>query len=323
MSILPLDQGVQHSDAGALFFCRSYELLQLGLEIRRHPQKFNHELLNLVAGKGANFQLSLFRLGQKLLIRHSLHKGRFQRRTALRRNAWRQSIRLSEIVRDACPEAEELALLFVPGHRGDCRDIRKGKVFDRAVSQLREDQPFAAFELVQRCDLRRCPGIEEPLHLSAIDGHPDIGGPFVARYHFEISPQHIPHQYRPVLYSGTGDCADHNLLTLGSQGLLNLCYPRFSGHNHQVGLADWNSEIAKLANVELYRRIVKELLQDDWPRDVAYHGPIFGRGVIDVICRDDTAGAGHVVDDDRGVPRNVLAEMACDHTRIRIISATG
>jgi hypothetical protein len=43
---------------------------------------------------------------------------------------------------------------------------------------------------------------------------------------------------------------------------------------------------------------------------------------IDVIGRDQTAGARHVVHGNRGIARYVLAQMARDHARICVIASS-
>ena len=75
------------------------------------------------------------------------------------------------------------------------------------------------------------------------------------------------------------------------------------------------------AAVELDRRIDKELLQEQTAQNMPYGEPIRLGRVVHIVRRDHAAGAGHVVDDDRRITRDMLTHMARNHARIEIVAA--
>jgi hypothetical protein len=65
------------------------------------------------------------------------------------------------------------------------------------------------------------------------------------------------------------------------------------------------------------------LFQNDLTADIADDGAVFGRYIIDMVCRKNAAGAGHIVDQDIRISRNVLMQVAADETGISVVAAAG
>ena len=83
------------------------------------------------------------------------------------------------------------------------------------------------------------------------------------------------------------------------------------------------AEILELAAVELDALGAHHLLQEQTAGVVADGQPV-GLGLLEhVVGVNDSAGAGHIVDNHAGIAGNILAEMARDRSRISVVTAAG
>ena len=70
-------------------------------------------------------------------------------------------------------------------------------------------------------------------------------------------------------------------------------------------------------------RIAEQRLQHDAAADDAERGAVLRRGVVEVDGRNEAAGARHIAHDHAGIAGEVLAEMAREQPRGRVIGAAG
>jgi hypothetical protein len=84
-----------------------------------------------------------------------------------------------------------------------------------------------------------------------------------------------------------------------------------------------HADIFKFASIELNALRAHDLLQDQTP-DVVADGQSVGLGfVVHVVGLDDASGAGHILDDDAGTARDMLADMATNGSSVGVEAASG
>src|SRR6185503_8959374 len=84
-----------------------------------------------------------------------------------------------------------------------------------------------------------------------------------------------------------------------------------------------DAEVLELAPVELNTGFAQNMLEDQTADEMANDEAIRFGDFVDVVGGDQTAGAGHVFDDEGRIAGNMLAQVARDGARVGVVTAPG
>ena len=84
-----------------------------------------------------------------------------------------------------------------------------------------------------------------------------------------------------------------------------------------------DAEVFELAPVELNAGFAQDMLEDQSADEMADGEAVRLGDFVDVIGGDQTAGAGHVFDDEGRIAGNMLAQVARDGARVGVVAAAG
>jgi hypothetical protein len=158
------------------------------------------------------------------------------------------------------------------------------------------------------------------MHLAPLHRQRDGGRRRIAGDKLELCSEDIVQERRHRFGVVRPAAADDQLLLL-------QIFKRFDG-GRVPGDADRHfaretAQPVEFSGFELRPRLAHDLDEGHQALHLRHYSAVFRRGVIEKVCRNDTAGAGHVLHDDGGITGNELAEMARKQAGIAVIPASG
>src|SRR5262249_53691484 len=143
------------------------------------------------------------------------------------------------------------------------------------------------------------------LHFAALHGEADVVAARIAGDDLHLGAEHAIDDARELVgISRRSGAADYEFLGESVFDLVDAGgIPGNAGADFVVGAAD----PVELAGVELRRLIAEKRIEGGAARNGADHRAVLRQGVVERIGKAEAAGAVHVLDDDSGVARYVLA----------------
>ena len=89
------------------------------------------------------------------------------------------------------------------------------------------------------------------------------------------------------------------------------------------GVLSRHAEVLELAPVEFNAGFAENVLEDETADEMADREAIRFGDFVDVVGGDQTARAGHVLDDKSRIAGNMLAQVARDGSRVGVVAAAG
>src|SRR5262245_13479100 len=160
-------------------------------------------------------------------------------------------------------------------------------------------------------------------HFTRFGGETNFRRAFVTGNQLDRQPEGRNQQLGSIIGCITGRDAAEFYRGLGiSQGIEGRDAARFGERAGNVILRR-DADIFKFARVELDTGFPDHLIDDLVAMKVENRQPVGLGNLIYVIGRYQAGGAGHIFDDDRRVPGNLLAQVTGDQARIAVESAAG
>ena len=187
--------------------------------------------------------------------------------------------------------------------------------------ELHEDRDVSIAQPVGMRDLERSPRRRVALDLAALDREHRLARSFVAHDQLELRLEHVVHD-RGIDRGGRANPGrrQRRLKFLGvGKRFDRRCFPHEDDVDQRVEPAD----PIELGGLEAHALGAELLVERDRRRADADDGAVLGRDVEDRVHRQEAAGAGLVLRHDRGLSRDVLAEMAGEQPSEGVVAAAG
>src|SRR5262249_39215245 len=158
------------------------------------------------------------------------------------------------------------------------------------------------------------------LQFAAFHGEHDVVAARIAADDFHFRAQHPIHHLGKLVGVGAGaGAADRHLL--GAQvvecGDAGASPERHTHANLMIAAAD----PGEFGRVKLRRLLAEQWIEAGAPPDDAEYRAVLGADAIKPIGEAKAAGAFHVLHHDRGIARDVTADVPGEHTRPQVVTA--
>ncbi len=167
------------------------------------------------------------------------------------------------------------------------------------------------------------PRVTQPADLTAVECQADWRGPFISRNNLNRQAESDLDDFGSIVGPVTGCYGAKFDRCLGCEPLLHACDARRLGHAEDKIILRRHPDVFKLERIELDARFGEKLLQELSANEMA-DGKAVGLGYFEeMIRRNQSPGARHVVHDDGRVVGNILAKMTRDKTGVGVVPASG
>ena len=215
-------------------------------------------------------------------------------------------------------DAHDLAVVLVGEqvlHRWDAVQIgRLGPGIDQNVDVLVGD-PFRLRGLPAR------PGIVACRNFATFYCQIEWTGAGVAHHHLELGADEIVEHHRECQRdAGAADAARDDL---GLLRILDGCHAGGLPDRHGLDRRRYRSDPVVLGRIELHALKSNRLRCRKAILDKADVGAVLGCNAVEIVGHHHAGRAGHVLCDDSGMSRNILADVTGHEAKLKIVLAAG